>query len=308
MRIVYFGTPSFSADILEYLLENGVSVEAVITRPDMPQNRSATPIPSAVKSVALKYNLPIYQPEKASQEDFKKILTSFKADLFVVVAFGEILKQHVLEAPPLGCINVHASLLPKFRGAAPVQRAVMQGEKESGVTIMRLSRKMDAGGILLQQAVPIGEEMTSGELMDALCEEGKEALLKVIKILNTSLLEVIEQDIAKVTLAPKISVEECKINFNMPAKEVHNLIRGVSPNPGAWCLVTIHGKEKRLKVYKSNFNYVSKGAPGSVLRQDVEGLWVACSSGAVRLRLLQLEGKREMADTEFIKGISCTFK
>lgn len=306
MRIVYLGTPQFAADVLKFLIDHDVMIEAVITRPDKPKKRSGTPQPSPVKEVAVNNNLTLYQPVKTSDDSFREVLDTLKADLFVVVAYGEILKEHVLAHPKYGCINLHASLLPKFRGAAPVHRAVMEGELQSGVTIMQLSREMDAGGILKQQIVTISENMTAGELMSALCDVGKEALLETIEQFDVMVPQSIEQDKALVTFAPKISTEECKINFLKPAKEVHNLIRGTSPAPGAWCEVEVQGKLRRLKVLRSECDETIEGQPGEILIYDHRGFWVGCLSGAVRFQMLQLEGKKIMEDVAFVKGVYCS--
>lgn len=306
MKVVYFGTPLFAAKTLEHLIEKGVEVVAIISKPDKPKGRSGSLAPTPVKEFAqtLEKAIPVYQPEKVSDPEFAPILKAYDADLFVVVAYGEIIKQHILDMPRLGCINVHASLLPKYRGAAPIQRAIIQGEKESGVSIMHMVRKMDAGNVIKTISVPITEEMTFGELENELLEAGKRALISVIKELDEKgPMPGDPQDETLVTFAPKIELEDCRIDWNLPARQIHDLIRGVNPHPGAWCNVIVKGEAKRLKVLRSQVVQGKKGQVGEHFFHPKEGLIVQCGEGRLRLLEVQLEGKKAMGSEELLRGV-----
>lgn len=304
MRIVFFGTPAFSAHVLEFLINEGMNIVAVISKPDKPKGRSGSPISTPVKEVALKYSIPLFQPELVSALEFQETLAPFQADLFVVVAYGEIIKQHLLDMPKLGCINLHTSLLPKYRGAAPIQRCIIEGEQKSGVTIMHMVRKMDAGDIIETVEVPIGPETTFGELENVLCEKGKHLLLKVILDFEKGIMKRIPQNHDQVTLAQKIELEDCEIRWNEPAQKLHNLIRGVNPYPGAWSYVDIKGEKKRLKILKSKVHADrSDKTPGKILSSRKENLLIACGSQSLELLEIQLEGKKAMSSAELVRGI-----
>lgn len=302
-RLIYFGTPRFAAYILEYLLKEGAEIIAVVSRPDKPQKRSAEPIPTPVKKLALVHNLPVYQPKKVSDPEFANFLKSLNADLFVVAAFAEILKDNVLEIPKLGCINVHASLLPKYRGAAPIERCVMAGEKESGITIMKMALELDAGDILAVVKTPILEEMTAGELSETLSHLGAPALWKVIQELEKGATHPIKQEASLSTYAKKLKPEEGEINWNQPCEEVDNHIRGVSPKPGAWVWVTLRKEKKRLLIKKARKEPLVSGNPGEILSKIPSELVVGCKTGACRLLEVQLEGKSAMPVAAFLRGI-----
>lgn len=306
MKIVFFGTPKFAADILKALIQHNHEVAAVITRPDRPKGRSGKPIPSAVKIAAQSYNPPlqVYQPEIVSALDFAPTLQHLDADLFVVVAFGEIIKQHLLDMPKLGCINVHASLLPKYRGAAPIQRCIINGEVETGVTIMHMVKKMDAGDIIETVSVPIGPEMTFGDLESELCLKGTELLLKVLNDFGKGIVKRVPQDHSQATLSPKIELEDCHIRWSDSAQSIHNLIRGVNPHPSAWCFVEIRGISKRLKVIRSQIVSELTGEPGSILPSSSKELIIGCGENALKLLEIQLEGKKSMQIEEFLHGFS----
>lgn len=291
MRTVFFGTPKIAAEMLSHLIVEGVDVVAVVSKPDKPKGRSSKLVPTPVKCVAEERGIPLFQPEKASAPEFADTLKGFDADLFIVVAYGEIIKQHLLDMPKIGCINVHASLLPKYRGAAPIQRCIMAGERESGITIMHMVKKMDAGDIVLQKRVGIGPEMTAGELMEALTELGKEALTETLALAKAGPLPATAQDSEKVTMAPKLELEDGQLVWERSAEELHNQIRGVTPSPGAWCFVTIRGEKKRLKILKAR------------VATSQEGWVIPCGAGSLELLEVQLEGKRRMEAGEFLRGI-----
>lgn len=307
MRIIFFGTPDFSARVLDYLVKNGIEVAAVVSKPDRPKGRSGSLIPTPVKEIANSFNppIPVHQPEKVSDPDFAPILATYQADLFVVVAYGEILRQHLLDMPKKGCINLHLSLLPYYRGAAPIQKCIIEGESETGVTIIHMDKKMDAGDIIYQEIIPIGTETTFGELDAILCEKGKKALLKAIHDFEKGDPPRIPQDHSLATLAPKIELEDCEIDWRRPAKELHNLIRGVNPYPGAWCTITVKGEKKRLKISRSKIIPSTPSDPGTLLNPDQTkgNLWIATGDQALELLEVQLEGKKRMSSEELTRGV-----
>ncbi|MBS0603755.1 MAG: methionyl-tRNA formyltransferase [Verrucomicrobia bacterium] len=305
MRIVFFGTSFFAARILAKLIENKYQIAAIVTRPDRMKGRNLQPSPPPVKEMAskLSLNIPVFQPEKASAPEFADVLKGFEADLFVVVAYGEIIKKILLEMPRLGCINIHASLLPKFRGAAPIQRCLMEGEKESGITIIEMTPQMDAGDMLAIESIPVAEEMTFGELDDELCELSVKLLFKVIGQFQEGKVVKVPQDHALATLAPKLTADEEKIDWNRTAGQIHNQIRALSPFPSAWCQVKIGNDVKRLKIKKSKVVPSPNARPGTLLSFGKEGWTVACGEGALRLLEVQMEGKKAMSAEECIRGI-----
>lgn len=308
MRVLFFGTPEFSKEVLEYLIKEKVDIVGVISRPDMPKGRSLVMTPQPIKEVALLYNIPIFQPEKVSDPSFLETLKEFNADLFVVVAYGEILRQHVLDLPRRGCINLHASLLPAYRGAAPIQHAIINGDKVSGITIMHMVRKMDAGNIISQVKVDVPLEMTYGELQDLLSEVGKKELLEVIKKIEIEPLPGIPQEELKVTFAPKIELENCQIDFKAPLMKIHNLIRGVSPEPSAWCQIELKASDKserkRLKIFKSYPHFDKKVPPNELLLDNNKRVLIGHSEGSLELLEVQLEGKKRMRAYDFYQGIA----
>ncbi len=306
MKVVFFGTPLFAAHVLEYLLENGIQVAAVISKPDRPKGRSGHPIATPVKAlVRSKYPfIPVYQPEIVSAPEFAEVLTNCQADLFLVVAYGEILKQSILDMPRLACINLHASLLPQYRGAAPIQRSIIEGETRTGITIMHMVKKMDAGDMIKQVVVPILPDMTYGELESQLCEVGKKALLEVVHEFESGVPESEAQDPSLVTFAHKIEAEDCEIHWNQPAEAIHNLVRGVNPHPGAWCLISIKGEKKRLKIIRTALGEVCQQFPGQIVSGIKHELKIAARDRSVLLLEVQLEGKKPISGNEFLRGFS----
>jgi methionyl-tRNA formyltransferase len=306
MKVIFFGTPLFSAHVLEYLLEQKIDIRAVISKSDRPQGRSSALVPTPVKTIALRYNLPVHQPEIVSDPEFAAILEAYQADLFIVVAYGEIIKQHLLDMPYQGCINLHTSLLPKYRGAAPIQRCIINGEHESGVTFIHMVKKMDAGNIIRQIAVPVGNMTTFGELENILCDVGKKELADLILSFEKQSCQGVPQDASRVTFAPKIELEDCEIDWNRSAQEIHNLIRGVNPYPGAWYTVTIHGKSLRLKVFQSRVvdaGLISDLLPG-VIQPSKSAILIGTGEGILELVEVQLEGKKRMLAVDLFRGIT----
>lgn len=304
MKAIFFGTPQFAAKILEDLLPH-ITIAAVVTKPDRAQGRSKQLLPTPVKQIALAQSppIPLFQPELVSAEHIADTLAAFQADLFIVVAYGEIIKQHLLDMPKIACINLHASLLPKYRGAAPIQRAIMNGEKVTGVTVMHMVKKMDAGDIIKAESVEIGNDETFSEIEQKLCEVGSNLLLDVIEDFKKGEIIRIPQDHSEATYAPKIELEDCQINWNLPAQDLHNLVRAVSPEPGAWCYVSIKDQKKRLKVLKSKVHSAAQATPGELIAYGKEGLVVGCGHAALQILILQLEGKSVMNAEELMRGI-----
>jgi methionyl-tRNA formyltransferase len=306
MNIVFFGTSGFAANILSDLISHRFNISAVVTRPDRQKGRSLHSSPPPVKQLVEKIapEVPVFQPEKASTDDFARILESFHADLFVVVAFGEIIKKNLLSLPKLGCINIHASLLPKYRGAAPMQRALMDGVTETGITIIEMVLQMDAGDIIAMESIPVPQEMTFGELEEKLCHLACRMIKEVIQKFEQGKVTRIPQNHREATLAPKITPEEERIDWKKSAHVIHNQIRALSPRPGAWCLIKINGEEKRLKIKRSEVVDHLTGQAGSILFAGKEkGLVIACGDLALRLLEVQLEGKKTMSAEEFLRGI-----
>lgn len=306
MKIVFFGTSPFAARILSFLLSQNIQVLAVVTRPDRPRGRAQQLSPPPVKETLLQINqdIPIHQPEKASTPEFAAVLAEYGADLFVVVAYGEIIKQNILDTPSLGCINIHASLLPKYRGAAPMQRCLMAGDPVTGVTIIDMVLKMDAGDMLGIAEVEVPPSMTRGELEEKLVTASCPLLLKILHDFEKGTVKRISQDPKEVTFAQKITPEDEKISWTEAAVDLHNRIRALSPQPGAWCRVSLGAEEKRLKIKRSAPLLEKRGEPGEILVFDAkQGLQIACGKGALALLEVQLEGKKTMKIEDFIKGI-----
>jgi methionyl-tRNA formyltransferase len=299
LKVIFFGTPDFAAQCLEALLEHGINVVAVVTQPDRPKGRSLQLTASAVKNLVQSKapQIPILQPEKASQA--LEIFAPFQADLFVVVAYGQILSQKLLDVPRLGCINVHASLLPKYRGAAPIQRCLMAGDVVTGVSIQKMVRQMDAGDVIAESQCKIPLEMTFDELHQALIDLSRPLLLHVIQLYAKGIPSAQPQDPALVTFAAKVELEEGEIDWKKPAPEIHNLIRAFSSKPGAWCWISSNQEKKRLKILRSRPVQKEKHAPGKLLTQD--GL-IACGEGALLLIEVQPEGKKAMKASDWLRG------
>lgn len=292
MRIVFFGTPRFARIILEFLLTQKCEIVAVVTRPDKPSGRSLKSIYSPVKSLAIQRDIPLYQPSKASDPSFADQLKSFNADFFVVAAYAEILKENILNLPKIACVNIHGSLLPKYRGAAPVQRSIIAGEKESGITIMKMAAQLDAGGILATRKTSIPIDMNSAELMDLLADLSKAALWETLEGLEKGIVHPIPQDESQVSYAKKLSPQEAQIDWTHNAESIHNQVRGFNPNPGAWCWVEIKKEKKRLLI-KKTIPDNKQGLPGEILPSHKSELIVGCGQGSLRLLEIQLEGKKD---------------
>ncbi len=300
-RIVFFGTPEFAATILEDLISFGAHVALVVTRPDKPRGRNLESAPPPVKQVAEAHHLPLAQPIKVQGEEFLATLKELDADLFIVAAFSEIFREPFLKMPRLGCINVHPSLLPKYRGAAPIERALMAGEKRSGVTIMALNPLVDAGDMLAVEEVDVGPDETAGELAARFAKLGSKLLWQVIKKIEAGKLERQVQNSSEATLAPKLKPEDEVVRWNRSAREIHNQIRALSPRPGSYAWVNVRGVKRRLLIKKAALELSREGKAGQIL--DEPGLVVAAEQGALRLLTVQLEGKKALSAEEFLRGI-----
>lgn len=299
-KVLYFGTPQFAAEILAYLAQHDVPVVGIVTQPDRPKGRSNTPEPTPVKKIASQCfpHVPIFQPEKASQEEFLEQISALKADLYVVVAYGQILSQKLLSIPAKGCINVHASLLPKYRGAAPMQRCLMAGDRETGVCIQKMVKQLDAGDVIATSKLEIPIEMTLGELQVALCTLSQTLLLQVLHDFEDQIPDAIPQDHSLATYASKIEPAEGEIKWSEPVEKIHNLIRAFSPRPGAW--LWLEPQTKKMKVLRSQLIPDKRGTPGQIISHD--GI-VACGEGALRILEVQPEGKKIMRWEDWYRGV-----
>ena len=302
IRIVFMGTPEFAVPSLDKLLKEGFDIVGVITAPDKPAGRGMNLQQSAVKTFAAGKGLKILQPEKLKSPEFLEELRSLKADLQVVVAF-RMLPEVVWNMPPMGTINLHASLLPQYRGAAPINWAIINGENETGATTFKLQHEIDTGNILLQEKFKIGDDETAGELHDRMKQIGADLLVRTVKGLAEGTLKEIPQPgkdhRARLHHAPKLSTETSKIDWNKSADEVYNLIRGLSPYPAAFTFLN----GKTLKIFKAKKEFGPPAiAPGEVETDKKTFLKFACNDGYIRITELQLEGKKRMNVEEFLRG------
>ena len=289
MRIVFAGTPEFAAQHLQALLDAGRQVVAVYTQPDRPAGRGQKLMPSPVKQLALQHGLPVYQPQTLRDAGAQAELAALQPDLMVVVAYGLILPQVVLDTPRLGCINSHASLLPRWRGAAPIQRAIEAGDASSGVTVMQMEAGLDTGPMLLKVSTTITAEDTGGSLHDRLATLGSAAVVEAVTKLAAGELHGEVQDDSLATYAHKLNKDEARLDWSRPAGELERLVRAFNPWP--ICHSTLSGDA--LKVHAAQLGEGS-GAPGSILAADKDGLTVACGQGALRLTRLQLPGGKAL--------------
>ena len=299
MRVVFMGTPDIAATCLKKIIADGFDVVGVYTQPDRPKGRGMKMVYSDVKEVALANNLPVFQPENFREEETVQQLWNLKPDVVAVVAYGRILPQKVLDIPAKGCINIHASLLPAYRGSAPYQWAVLDGLQETGVTAMYLCREMDAGDMIDTAKTPIGENETAGELLDRLAVLGADLLDKTLRAIENGTVQSVPQDHSKATYAPMLDKGMCPIDFSKTAQQVHNHVRGMNP----WPVATMELAGKRFKVYETAVIHENSNAiPGMVLGLTKTGLRIACGEGAIEIRTLQAEGGKRMAAPDYFRG------
>lgn len=305
MNIVFMGTPDFAVPCLKALIESDNTVQAVFTQPDKPKGRGYKLTPPPVKVVAMEHNIPVYQPQSLKKgEDAEKsseILNNLKPDLIVVVAYGKILPLSVLNIPKHFCINVHASLLPKYRGAGPIQWSVLNGEKETGVTTMLMSEGLDTGDILLKKSTEIGENETASELHDRLSLLGAELLIETIDAVKSGNIAPIKQNDEESCYSPMLTKEMCPVDFSKSAKEIHNQIRGLSD----WPCATANLDGKRIKLYKSHIVPDIKGKSGEIT--DAESFVIACGDGnGIAIDEIQAEGGKRMKTADYLRGNKIT--
>ena len=295
------GTPDFALVSLEALYEAGHEITAVVTQPDRPKGRKKEPVFSPVKEYALSKGLTLLQPERIRDEEWIERLSDVGADLFVVAAFGQILPKKILDMPRFGCINLHASLLPEYRGAAPIQQAILDGKKVTGVTIQQMSEKLDAGDIIAMKETPIGEEETGGELFDRLSVLGAGLLTETIPLIESGNIDPRPQDESRSTYVKMLKKEDGHLDFNLSAPELYNRIRGLDPWPGAY----VSAGSSKLKIWKSRAlaSENRTETPGTVIAAAKDGIDVVCAGGGIlRITQLQAEGKKRMAAADYLRG------
>ena len=297
MKIVFMGTPDIAATCLKQLLTDGFDVGGVYTQPDRPKGRGMKMVCSPVKEVALAHDIPVFQPENFREEATVQQLRDLKPDVIAVVAYGRILPQKVLDIPSKGCINIHASILPAYRGSAPYQWAVLDGLAETGVTAMYLCREMDAGDIIDVSKTPIDPNETAGELLDRLAVLGAGLLSKTMGRLSEGSVQGIAQDESLATYAPMLDKTMCPIDWNRTAQQVHNHVRGLHP----WPVATAVLGGTLFKIHETTV-VSGSGQPGTVLELTKTGLKVACGEGAVEIRQLQAEGGKRMSAPDYFRG------
>lgn len=309
MKIVFMGTPQFAVASLDILVKNGYDVVGVVTAPDKPAGRGQQLQQSAVKQYALANTLKVLQPANLKDESFLQELRSLKADLQIVVAF-RMLPEAVWNMPPLGTYNLHASLLPHYRGAAPINWVIINGEKETGVTTFKLKHEIDTGNILLQDKVTIEPNMNAGELHDLLMTRGAQVLLRSVQQIESGEAVLKEQSgLLKhgetPKHAPKIFKDDCRIDWSKGGERIHNLVRGLSPYPCAWTELLSGERKLAFKIYRVAFIPDSSGVPpGSLHTHEKSELYIACRDGFICVRELQMEGKKRMGSEEFLRGFS----
>lgn len=297
MRIVFMGTPDFAVPCLQALLNHGEEIVGVYTQPDKPKGRGHKVLPPPVKELAAENKIPVFQPVTLRSEEAQKEFAALSPDLVIVVAYGKILPKQILDIPALGCVNVHASLLPKYRGAGPIQWSVLNGEKETGVTTMYMAEGLDTGDMILKEKTLIGENETASELHDRLSEMGAQLLIETVCRIKDGTAPREKQDDALSSYAPMLTKDLCELDFSQNADLVHNRIRGLSTWPCA--VTTVLGK--RLKVYRSEIVKGYHGAPGEVLCNKT--FIVGCGEKtAIRLTEVQFEGSRRMKSEDFLRG------
>ncbi len=301
MKIIFMGTPDFSTGVLEQILEAGHEVTAVFTQPDKPKGRGHEMQFTPVKEVALKYNLPIYQPKKIRDPEVVAMMKDIPADICVVVAFGQIIPQEILDMKKYGCINVHASLLPAYRGAAPIQWAVVDGLKETGVTIMQMDAGLDTGDMLTKVIVPLDPKETGGSLFDKMSVAGAKLCVETLELIEKGEITPTPQGETTTAYAQMITKELGKIDFSRPAEEIERLIRGFNPWPSAYTKI---GK-KQLKIWDADvLEEEYEGAFGEIVKVTKTEIYVKTGKGTLSVKELQLEGKKRMTADAFLRGYS----
>ncbi len=298
MRVVFFGTPQFAVPSLHAMIARGLEVAGVVTQPDKARGRSRNKlVPPAVKTAALELGLEVFQPDRPAGDLFRAQLRRLAADIGVVAAYGHILRPEILDTPPLGMINVHASLLPRWRGAAPIQHAILEGDRVSGVSIMRMEEGLDSGPVTLQRELPLESGETAGELTERLSELGAEALIEALDAIEAGTARWEPQDESLVTMAPKITRDSARLDWASDAERVARQTLAFDPSPGAWCLLD----GQVLKLFRGRVTQAA-AEPGTVIGGETE-LVVACGSGAVALSEVQPAGRKRMTAADWLRGM-----
>ena len=297
MRVVFMGTPDIAATCLKQILDDGFDVVGVYTQPDRPKGRGMKLVASPVKELALEHGIPVFQPEHFKDAETAQQLRELKPDVCAVVAYGRILPQTILDIPTKGCVNIHASLLPQYRGSAPYQWAVLDGQPETGVSAQYMALKMDAGDVIDVAKTPIGPNETAGELLDRLAVLGAELLSKTLSRLAAGSVSATAQDESAVTYAPMLDKSMCPIDWNKTAQQVHDHVRGLHP----WPVATAELAGTKFKIHQTVV-VEGSGEPGEILELTKTGLRVACGEGAVEIRSLQAEGGKRMAAPDYFRG------
>ena len=297
MRVVFMGTPDIAATCLKRIIADGFDVVGVYTQPDRPKGRGMKLVASPVKEVALANDIPVFQPENFKAVETVEQLRALQPDVCAVVAYGRILPQSVLDVPTRGCINIHASVLPQYRGSAPYQWAVLDGLKETGVTAQYMALKMDAGDVIDVSKTPIGPDETAGELLDRLAVLGADLLSKTLSRFEAGAVTATPQDEAAVSYAPMLDKSMCPIDWNKTAQQVHDHVRGLHP----WPVATTELGGKWFKIH-STAVVEGSGAPGTILGLTKTGLRIACGEGAIEIRTLQAEGGKRMSAPDYFRG------
>lgn len=298
MRLIFLGSPAFAVPALEAVASAGHAVLEVITQPDRPSGRGRQVTASPVKQTALGLGLPVWQPERIKHPEVVAHLAELRPEAMVVVGYGQIIPQSVIDIPPLGIINVHASLLPRYRGAAPIQWAIARGETRTGVTTMLIDAGLDTGDILLKREAEIGEEETAVELAPRLAAMGAALLVETLEGIRAGTLAPVKQDPSQATYAPLLKKEDGRVDWTQPAREIHNRVRGFAPWPGCYAGFRDH----LLHIWKTRLSEGAAGAPGT-LRASLGQLWVACGGGSsLELLEVQLEGRKRMPAAAFLTG------
>ena len=296
MRIVFMGTPDFAAAILKRLIDTNRNVVGVFSQPDKPVGRKQIIMPTATKALAMEHGIPVYQPAKLRDGEALKIMQELKPDLTVVAAYGKILPKDILDVPKFGNVNVHGSLLPKYRGSAPIQWSVINGDKVTGITTMYMAEGMDTGDMIMKFELPIGEDETAGELFDRMAELGAESIEKTLELFDKGEVIGQPQNDEEATYAPMLKKEMGEIDFEKSAEEIHNLVRGLNPWPTAYTFLD----GKSVKIHEAKAAEGFSGKTGELL--DEKRFIVGCKNGAVELITVQPEGKNKMSGADFIRG------
>ncbi len=297
MRMIFMGTPDFAVPCLQALVDEGHDIGGVFTQPDKPKGRGYTFTPPPIKELALRHGLMVYQPSTLRDGKVQEIIKDLEPELIVAVAYGKILPKEILDIPVRGCINVHGSLLPKYRGAAPIQWTVLNGDSVAGVTTMFMGEGLDTGDMLLKTETPVGENETSGELFERLCHLGADLLIQTINELQKGALRPIPQDESMASYAGMLSKKDSPIDWSKTAQQVHNHVRGLSP----WPVANTIYHNKRLKIYQTLVHSGENGKPGDIKEKN-GAVFVYCGGGAVELVTVQYEGGKKMSAKDFFRG------